>query len=77
MAPPPEKKDRRPRDSKQAQLIAMLKRPQGASINEIVSSFGWLPRTARGAIAGALKKKLGLNIVSEKIDSRRIYRIKE
>src|SRR3989338_7326864 len=60
IAPPPEKKDRRPRDSKQAQLIAMLKRPQGASINEIVSSFGWLPRTARGAIAGALKKKLGL-----------------
>ena len=63
-------------DSKQAKLIEMLMRPKGASIDEIVTAFGWQPHTVRGAIAGALKKKLGLNVVSEKSDGRgRIYRI--
>ena len=63
-------------DSKQAQLIAMLKAPKGASIDEIVTAFGWQPHTVRGAIAGALKKKLGLNVMSEKSEGRgRIYRI--
>ena len=64
------------KDSKQAQLIAMLRRAKGASIAEIVEALEWLPHTVRGAIAGALKKKLGLKIVSEKSDKRgRIYRI--
>jgi hypothetical protein len=63
-------------DSKQAKLIEMLMRPKGASIDEIVTAFGWQPHTVRGAIAGALKKKLGLNVVSEKCEGRgRIYRI--
>lgn len=63
-------------DSKQAQLIAMLKTAKGASIEEIVKAFGWQPHTVRGAIAGALKKKLGLDVTSEKVDSRgRVYRI--
>jgi Protein of unknown function (DUF3489) len=63
-------------DSKQAQLIAMLKAPNGASIEEIVTAFGWRPHTVRGAIAGALKKKLGLKVVSEKSEGRgRTYRI--
>lgn len=64
------------KDSKQAQLIAMLKRAKGATIAEIVEAFGWQPHTVRGAIAGALKKKLGLEVVSEKSDKRgRVYRI--
>jgi hypothetical protein len=63
-------------DSKQAKLIEMLMRPDGASIDEIVTAFGWQPHTVRGAIAGALKKKLGLKVVSEKSEGRgRIYRI--
>jgi hypothetical protein len=54
----------------------MLKRRDGATIEEIVKAFDWQPHTVRGAIAGALKKKLGLNIVSEKDENRgRIYRI--
>ena len=62
--------------SKQAQLIGMLKRPEGASIEEIVAAFGWQAHTVRGAIAGALKKKLGLDVTSEKVDGRgRVYRI--
>jgi hypothetical protein len=63
-------------DSKQAQLIAMLKSADGATIEEIVTKFGWQAHTVRGAIAGALKKKLGLETVSEKIEGRgRTYRI--
>ena len=63
-------------DSKQAKLIEMLKQPDGASIDEIVKKFEWQPHTVRGAIAGALKKKLGLDVQSEKVDGRgRVYRI--
>ena len=62
-------------DSKQARLIEMLKRKEGASIAEIVKAFGWQPHTVRGAIAGAIKKKLGLDVTSEKVDGRRVYRI--
>ena len=64
-------------DSKQAQLIAMLKTPKGATIDEIVAAFGWQPHTVRGAIAGALNKKLGLEVTSEKVEGRgRVYRIR-
>ncbi len=63
-------------DSKQAKLIEMLKRPGGATIDEIVKKFEWQPHTVRGAIAGALKKKLGLDVQSEKVEGRgRVYRI--
>ena len=62
--------------TKQEALIAMLRRPEGASIAEITAQFGWLPHTSRGAIAGALKKKLGLNVTSEKVETRgRIYKL--
>lgn len=64
-------------DSKQAKLIEMLKRPDGATIDEIAKKFEWQPHTVRGAIAGALKKKLGLDVQSEKVEDRgRVYRIK-
>ncbi len=63
-------------NSKQAQLIEMLKRPDGATIDEIVKKFDWQAHTVRGALAGALKKKLGLNVQSEKVEGRgRAYRI--
>ena len=62
--------------SKQARLIKMLRRPEGASIEEIVAAFYWQAHTVRGVIAGALKKKLGLNVVSDKTEGRgRVYRI--
>jgi DNA-binding MarR family transcriptional regulator len=71
------RKQREPRkDSKQARLIAMLRRAKGATIDEIVEALDWQAHTVRGAIAGALKKKLGLNVVSEKSERRgRVYRI--
>lgn len=64
------------KDSKQAQLIAMLRRAKGATIDEVVKALEWQPHTVRGAIAGALKKKLRLDVTSEKDDKRgRVYRI--
>jgi hypothetical protein len=65
-------------DTKQARLIAMLRAPEGATIAEIVEATGWQPHTIRGAMAGALKKKLGLSVTSEKIDGRgRVYHIEQ
>ena len=62
-------------DTKQAQLIAMLHRKQGATIAQIVAATGWQPHTVRGAFAGALKKKLGLIVTSEKVEGTRVYRL--
>ena len=56
--------------TKQAQIIALLQRSQGASIAEIVAATGWQAHSVRGMISGALKKKLGLPITSEKVDGR-------
>ena len=58
------------RGTKQAEVIALLERPEGASIAEIVELTGWLPHTTRGVISGALKKKLSLPVASEKISGR-------
>ncbi len=64
--------------SKQARLIEMLKRPEGATIDEIVTALTWQSHTIRGAMSGALKKKLGLKVESEKVDDRgRVYRVAE
>ena len=56
--------------TKQAQIIALLQRPEGASIAEIVEVTGWAAHSARGMISGGLKKKLGLPVNSEKVDGR-------
>ena len=62
--------------TKQAQIIEMLQRPEGASIAELVKVTRWQPHTLRGAISGALKKKLGLMITTVKEDDRgAVYRI--
>jgi len=71
------KTTRAPRtNTKQARLIEMLKRAKGATIDEIVEELDWQAHTVRGAIAGALKKKLGLDVTSEKVQGRgRVYRV--
>jgi hypothetical protein len=63
--------------TKQAALIAMLRAPGGATLDEIVAATGWQKHTARGAMSGALKKRLGLTILAEPVLGRgRVYRIK-
>ena len=62
--------------TKQAQIIALLQRPKGASIAEIVAVTGWLAHSIRGLISGGLKKKLGLPVTSAKVENRgTVYRI--
>lgn len=70
-------KTRTPREgTKQATLIAMLRAPDGATIEEIMAATGWQSHTVRGAMAGALKKKLGLEVTSEKVEDRgRVYKL--
>jgi hypothetical protein len=63
-------------ESKHSQLITMLKQLDGATIVEFATALDWQPHTVRGAIAGALKTKLGLKVESKKVDDRgRVYRI--
>ena len=73
----PGQKVRTPRaGTKQARMIEMLRTDTGATIDEIVAASGWQPHTVRGAFAGALKKKLGLEVTSEKVDGNgRVYRL--
>lgn len=64
------------RKTKLAQLEAMLRRPDGATIQQISKSLDWQSHSVRGAMSGNLKKKQGLTITNEKAgDGLRIYRI--
>ena len=70
-AQPPAPKLPTPRaGTKQAQIISLLERPEGATIAEIVAATSWQAHSVRGMISGALKKKLGLPVTSEKVDGR-------
>ena len=73
-----QRKPRTRENSKQATVIAMLQRPEGATVAQICASTGWLARTVRGTFAGAFKKKLGLTLTSEKPQGgERVYRVQE
>ncbi len=66
----------RRKGTKQENLIEMLRAEGGATIDEIVAQTGWQSHTVRGAMSGALKKKLGLEVTSEKVEGRgRVYRL--
>ena len=74
--PPEPVKVRTRENSKQAQVVAMLKRPEGPTIAQICEATGWQAHTVRGTFAGAFKKKLGLTIESDKVQGgERVYRI--
>jgi len=64
------------RASKQQRLIEMLGRPAGATIAQLGETLGWQAHSVRGAISGALKRKLGLKVVCDKDEGgERLYRI--
>jgi hypothetical protein len=70
------REDPEPRNSKKAQIVALLKRDQGASIDQLVLITGWQKHSVRGFLSGTMRKKMGLKIVSFKNDQgARTYRI--
>ena len=62
-------------NTKQAQLVALMRRPQGATIDEIATATGWQNHSVRGVMSGALKKRLGLTITSKQEKRGRVYRV--
>jgi len=63
--------------TKHARIIAMLRTPMGATIASIVTATEWQQHSVRGFLAGVVRKKLGLNLVSEQTDKGRVYRIRD
>jgi hypothetical protein len=61
--------------SKQDRVIALLRRREGATLAALVKATGWKPHSIRGFLAGTVRKKLKLPLVSEKLDGIRTYRI--
>jgi hypothetical protein len=64
-------------DGKQAGVIALLQAPAGATIDAMAGATGWQSHSVRGFLAGVVRKKLGLNLISEAGDAGRVYRIKK
>lgn len=73
---PTQAKPRTRDNSKQAEVIRLLQRPEGATIGQICAATGWQAHTVRGTLAGIIKRKLGLAIASTKDGKAdRVYRI--
>ena len=73
--PDPDQLSDAKRPSKQDAVIAMLQRPEGATVDEVASAMGWQRHTVRGLFSGTLKKKLGLTVASATEERGRVYRI--
>src|SRR5437764_11167144 len=71
--PDPQSDTKRP--SKQDAVVAMLQRPEGATVDEVAGAMGWQRHTVRGLFSGTLKKKLGLTLASATEERGRVYRI--
>jgi Protein of unknown function (DUF3489) len=63
--------------TKHARVIAMLRNPAGATIAAIMAVTNWQAHSVRGFLAGVVRKKLGLNLVSEQTDKGRVYCIRD
>lgn len=69
--------EQKAKTSKIDQVIALLRRKEGATLEAMMAATGWQAHTVRGAMSGALKKKASLTIASDKVDGVRLYRIAE
>ena len=64
-----------PAAGKLAGLVALLRQPKGVTLQALIDQTGWQAHSVRGAISGAVKKKLGLSVESKRVDGERVYRI--
>jgi hypothetical protein len=62
-------------ETKQARILAMLRAPSGATVDGMMHATGWQQHSVRGFLAGVVRKKLGLNLVSAATEGGRVYRI--
>ena len=63
--------------SKAAKVLGLLRRPDGASLKELMKATGWLAHSVRGFLSGTVAKRLGLDLVSAKSEDReRLYCLK-
>jgi hypothetical protein len=62
--------------SKQSRVLAMLRSPQGATIAAMMRATGWQQHSVRGFLAGVVRRRLQLNLISDKLDGARVYRIR-
>src|SRR5262245_26647887 len=69
------KQPNREQGSKQAHVIAMLKSPEGATIDAMMKATGWQQHSVRGFLAGVVRKRLKLKLGSKKVDGGRVYQI--
>jgi len=63
------------RGSKKAKLLALLKRPGGASLEQLIKATGWQAHSVRGFLSGELNRRMGLRVLSSKPEGERIYRL--
>ena len=63
------------RGSKKAKILALLRRPNGASLDQLLKATGWQAHSVRGFLSGELKKRMGLRVLSAKKDDVRTYRL--
>ena len=70
-------KPRAKSDTKHDRIIAMLQSAAGATVARMMSATDWQQHSVRGFLAGVVRKKLRLNLVSELTDKGRVYRIKD
>jgi hypothetical protein len=64
-------------DTKHARILAMLRMPAGTTVPAIMTATDWQQHSVRGFLAGVVRKKLGLNLVSEQTAKGRVYRIRD
>jgi Protein of unknown function (DUF3489) len=63
-------------NTKQAEVLALLSSPSGTTIEKMMKATGWQQHSVRGFLAGVVRKKLKLDLISEPAESGRIYRLR-
>lgn len=76
-APPKTPKAKSLVESKRARIVKVLSAPKGTTIAAIVAATGWQQHSVRGFLAGIIRKRLGLNLLSEKGSKGRVYRVED